>query len=64
MSKEVAEVLGYRTENGVPVRDVRFTDGSTGTQTASITVESTITRADGSQEPGGKILNVQGELTA
>lgn len=57
----VVEVLGYGSDpdTGAPVRRVRFSDGSAGVQHGKVTVEGTITRADGSVEPGAPITDIQ-----
>jgi hypothetical protein len=62
MSDEVVEVLGYGTnpQTGAPVRRVRLADGSTATQQGRVvSIERTITRADGTVEPGAPITHVQ-----
>lgn len=57
---EVVEVLGYGVDDeGRPTRRVRLADGTERTQVGQVTVETQITRADGSVEPGGEITDIQ-----
>lgn len=56
---EIVEVLGYGSDGaGNLTRRVRLADGSEVVQTGRISVETQITRSDGTVEPGAPITNV------
>lgn len=58
---QVVEVLGYCRDDvsGTFGRRVRYADGSEGVQTGKVSIETYITRADGTVEPGGKITDIR-----
>lgn len=58
--RSVVEVLGYGTDEHGPIRRVRYDDGSIGVQHGTVTaVAGTITRADGTVEPGGQVTDIR-----